>query len=41
VEEIFMPGERENRLTRERLASGVIEVEDNLLAELRKVAAKG
>jgi LDH2 family malate/lactate/ureidoglycolate dehydrogenase len=41
VEEIFMPGERESCIARERLASGVIEVEDNLLAELRKVAAKG
>lgn len=41
VEEIFMPGERESRLAKERLTSGVIEVEDNLLAELRKVAAKG
>jgi L-2-hydroxycarboxylate dehydrogenase (NAD+) len=37
VDEIFVPGERENRLARERQESGLIEVEDNLLAELRKV----
>jgi LDH2 family malate/lactate/ureidoglycolate dehydrogenase len=40
VEEIFMPGERESRLAREREESGLIEVEDNLLAELRKVVGK-
>jgi len=37
VDEIFVPGEKENRLARQREASGLIEVEDNLLAELRKV----
>lgn len=37
VDEIFMPGERESRLMRERRESGVIDIEDNLLAELRKV----
>ena len=37
VEEIFMPGERESHLMRERRESGVIDIEDNLLAELRKV----
>ncbi|MHB8109330.1 MAG: Ldh family oxidoreductase [Syntrophorhabdaceae bacterium] len=40
VEEIFMPGERENRLTILRRESGVIEIEDNLLAELRKVSGE-
>ena len=38
VDEIFIPGERENCLARQRLESGLIDVEDNLLAELRKVA---
>ena len=38
VEEIFVPGEKESRLVRERQKSGMIEVEDNLLNELRKVA---
>ncbi len=38
VDEIFVPGERESRLARQRQESGLIEVEDNLLAELRKVA---
>jgi L-2-hydroxycarboxylate dehydrogenase (NAD+) len=38
VDEIFMPGERESRLVRQRRESGQVEVEDNLLAELRKVA---
>ncbi len=41
VDEIFAPGERESRLARERDATGLVEVEDNLLAELRQVAAKG
>jgi L-2-hydroxycarboxylate dehydrogenase (NAD+) len=40
VEDIFMPGERGSRLARLRLASGRIEIEDNRLAELRKVAGK-
>jgi L-2-hydroxycarboxylate dehydrogenase (NAD+) len=38
VEEIFVPGEKENRLARERVESGLIDIEDNLLAELRNVA---
>jgi LDH2 family malate/lactate/ureidoglycolate dehydrogenase len=38
VDEIFVPGERESHLARQRRESGLIEVEDNLLAELRKVA---
>ncbi len=38
VEEIFVPGEKENRLARERMESGMIDIEDNLLAALRKVA---
>ncbi|MEN6623706.1 MAG: Ldh family oxidoreductase [Smithella sp.] len=38
VEEIFVPGEKENRLARERQESGMIDIEDNLLAALRKVA---
>jgi L-2-hydroxycarboxylate dehydrogenase (NAD+) len=38
VDEIFVPGERENRLVRQRQESGLIEVEDNLLAQLRKVS---
>lgn len=40
VDEIFMPGERESRLARERRESGLIEIEDNLLMELRKVAGQ-
>lgn len=39
VEEIFVPGEKENRLARERRETGLIDVEDNLLAALRKVSA--
>ncbi|MEN6375856.1 MAG: Ldh family oxidoreductase [Smithella sp.] len=39
VEEIFVPGEKENRLDRERQETGLIDVEDNLLAALRKVSA--
>jgi len=38
VDEIFLPGERENALARQRLETGMIDVEDNLLAELKKVA---
>ena len=38
VEEIFVPGEKENRLARKRQETGMIDVEDNLLAALRKVA---
>lgn len=39
VEEIFVPGEKENRMARERRETGLIDVEDNLLAALRKVSA--
>lgn len=38
IEEIFVPGERGNRQADEIRASGMIEVEDNLLEELKKVA---
>jgi LDH2 family malate/lactate/ureidoglycolate dehydrogenase len=38
VAEIHLPGEQGSILARERLASGEIDVEDNLLAELRKTA---
>lgn len=38
VSEIMLPGERGDRLTKERLSSGEIEIEDNLYIELKKVA---
>jgi L-2-hydroxycarboxylate dehydrogenase (NAD+) len=38
VKEILVPGERGSLLARQRLACGEIEVEDNLLVELRKIA---
>lgn len=38
TKEIMVPGERGNILTRSRATSGIIEVEDNLLSELKKVA---
>ncbi|HEY4486175.1 MAG TPA: Ldh family oxidoreductase [Candidatus Paceibacterota bacterium] len=38
LEEIFVPGERGNRLTDQALSSGEIEIEDNLYAELNKAA---
>lgn len=38
VQEILLPGERGDRLTNERLASGEIDIEDNLYHELQKVA---
>lgn len=38
VAEIFVAGEQGSRFAKERLACGEIEVEDNLLVELRKVA---
>lgn len=38
VQEIFVPGEKENRLARERQATGLIDIEDNLFAALSKVA---
>lgn len=37
VNEILVPGERGNRLTNERLSSGEIEVEENLLVKLKEV----
>lgn len=40
VAEIFVPGERGNKLTKERLASGEIEIEDNLYQELRNYALR-
>jgi len=39
VEEILVPGERGARIARQCLESGEIEIEDNLLAELRNIAA--
>jgi LDH2 family malate/lactate/ureidoglycolate dehydrogenase len=38
VSEIFMPGERGNRQTGRIIRSGKIEIEENLLEELKKVA---
>lgn len=38
VGEIFVPGERGAQCARQHRESGTIEIEDNLLAELRKVA---
>jgi L-2-hydroxycarboxylate dehydrogenase (NAD+) len=40
VEEILVPGERGSRTARERLEKGEIDIEDNLLAELRKAAGR-
>lgn len=37
VEEIYVPGERGNKLAKERIEAGEIEVEDNLYQELLKV----
>ncbi len=37
VSEVLLPSERGNRLTKERLSSGEIEIEDNLYHELQKV----
>jgi L-2-hydroxycarboxylate dehydrogenase (NAD+) len=39
IEEIFVPGERAGRLAGKRMKTGLIDVEDNLLAALRKVSA--
>ena len=39
VEEIFVPGERGNQQTAEVIASGEIEIEDNLYAALQKVVS--
>ena len=38
VDEIFVPGEREEQLARQCLESGEIEIEDNLLEGLRLAA---
>ena len=38
VTEIFVPGERGNRLTNQAIESGTIEIEENLLEGLRKAA---
>jgi L-2-hydroxycarboxylate dehydrogenase (NAD+) len=38
LDEIFVPGERGNRQTARILESGTIDIEDNLLEELRKAA---
>ncbi|MEK6962957.1 MAG: Ldh family oxidoreductase [Nanoarchaeota archaeon] len=38
VNEVYLPSERGNRLTQERLNSGEIEIEDNLYNELKKAA---
>lgn len=38
VTDIYVPGERGGMLARDRLAKGELEIEANLLAELRKVA---
>ncbi|OGC50351.1 hypothetical protein A2716_04050 [candidate division WWE3 bacterium RIFCSPHIGHO2_01_FULL_40_23] len=38
VNEILVPGERGNRLTKQRLESNEIEIEENLFRELEKVA---
>ncbi|KAF0221921.1 MAG: hypothetical protein FD174_252 [Geobacteraceae bacterium] len=40
VTEIYLPGERGSLLVKERMTCGEIEVEDNLLVELRKVAGR-
>lgn len=40
VKEIFLPSERGNKLTRARLASGDIEIENNLYYELKTAAGK-
>jgi LDH2 family malate/lactate/ureidoglycolate dehydrogenase len=40
VDEILVPGERGSRTARECLEEGEIDIEDNLLAELRKVAGE-
>lgn len=40
VEEIFVPGEKGNRLTKKHLEQDSIEVEDNLLMKLKEVAGK-
>ncbi len=39
VKEIMLPSERGNRLTKQRVSSGIIEIEDNLFEELKKVAS--
>ena len=39
LEETFVAGERESKLTRERYDTGLLDVEDKVLAELRRVAS--
>jgi L-2-hydroxycarboxylate dehydrogenase (NAD+) len=41
VDEVLVPGERGTRTARECTENGEIDIEDNLLAELRKVAKTG
>lgn len=38
VDEIFVPGEKGNRLTNKHIEEGLIEVEDNLLKQLKEAA---
>ncbi len=38
VEEIFVPGERGDRLVRKIIDSGEVEIEDNLYSELKKIS---
>ncbi len=40
VEEIFVPGERGDRLTQSRIKAGEIEIEDNLFEELKRVVGE-
>ena len=39
VAKVLIPGERGNQIAKSRLDSGEIEVEDNLLSELKKVTS--
>lgn len=41
VKEIYLPGERGSSVAKKRLEKDEIELEDNLLTELRRVAGKG
>ena len=40
VEEILVPGEKGNRLTKKHLEQDLIEVEDNLLSQLKEAAKR-
>jgi LDH2 family malate/lactate/ureidoglycolate dehydrogenase len=40
VDEIFVPGERGDRLAQARLDAGELEIEDTLFAELKKVVGE-